>query len=404
MNIAKKLGFLTLLLAAVFLWGCDQSGVAPAEKEQAAAPVAAEGPYAVNGRATAAGEEVNNDLKALSKSVAKALADDEVRMQFFRAAMGRFDGETNVLWMDLQPSTEQAVVSAAQAGNALELSSMREVETAVSHASEALNGNLHLYWAFAENFDGSQAPWVTYTPVDLDADKVTEIVAYDASGDSHVVNGEIARERPLIVLAANERTDASGKVLGGDQSGGPGINRICAPNEDPPGCQEPPPPPPPPPPCEEDCGPDLRESGDLEYIHRFKVRDDKEGWEWLFGSEEIKYRILTPEAGEIAHEYLGSNGDVNDNNEWHTINEELFNWYHESYGDFLVVVWYEHDSGNTYTQSIPINDPETGETITTVSVTSTDEDDPMGRLPVHSEDPASEVYDTDDIAWTHRWE
>ncbi len=134
-------------------------------------------------------------------------------MRFFNHAMRRFDGETNVLWMDLQQNTQQAVLSAAQAGNAPGLTSSQEIEAAVSYASEALGGNLHLYWAFAEEFDGSRAPWVTYTPVEIDADKVTTLTAFDASGQSHKVTEEIAQSRPVIVITQNERTNEKGNVL-----------------------------------------------------------------------------------------------------------------------------------------------------------------------------------------------
>lgn len=153
-----------------------------------------------------------------------------------------------------------------------------------------------------------------------------------------------------------------------------------------PNCQPPPPPPPP----EESP----RESGDMEYIHRVKIINDYENW--LLEPAEIRVRVYAPNypASYIAEVFIG---DPEPEDEWHTINQQLLRWYHDDYGDYLVLDWYEHDNGSTINIDFTLRGIN-------FSGTYTNDDDPMGRKPVNVDDPKTTVYDTGDVEWRNRWQ
>lgn len=229
----KSLVLPSVVAMAILLWGCDQSPVSL--EKPSANNLTNEVPSVVrfdqlshiahskSGQAL----NVNQQLKSISQLVAKALANDDVRRYVHKRVMEKFDGETNVLWQQLNQSSTAGIPSIMQQaaqrangkpwtgrllqegegvlGNAL--GQANKLDAAIDRAGRVLGGPLHLYWPHAEKFDGSQAPLVTFTPATIDADEINGIEAFDAEGNLHIVDEQTTKERPVIVLSNNERVE-----------------------------------------------------------------------------------------------------------------------------------------------------------------------------------------------------
>jgi hypothetical protein len=253
--------FLPLVAMIILLWGCDQSPVLEekpsTENSTQAVPSVIrfdQLPDVAHSK-IGQGSDVNQQLKSISRVVAKALANDDVRRYVHRRVMEKFDGETNVLWKQLNQMSEAGVPSvmqqAAQRANGkpwtgqllregqgtLEsaLGQANKLDAAIDRAGRVLGGPVHLYWPNAEKFDGNRAPLVTFTPASIDADEIDGIEAFDAAGNLHVVDEQTTKERSVIVLSNNERVDEEKMTIraksqdeedtgdgGGSEDDGPG--------------------------------------------------------------------------------------------------------------------------------------------------------------------------------------
>jgi hypothetical protein len=170
-------------------------------------------------------QAVNNDLIALAKAVAVTVNDGAMQQALHKAALERFDGDTEVLWSALNNNSSinaRAAQSNARNWSALVaqkadksvFASSEAVSAAVNRASKAYNANVHLFWFNAEKWDKTTTPIVAFVPVGCDPEKENIILSgYDAKGKKYAVDKEFALKNPVIVINANERTDASGQVL-----------------------------------------------------------------------------------------------------------------------------------------------------------------------------------------------
>ncbi len=168
--------------------------------------------------------ETNAQLAALAKSVASTLAETNTAKAVHIQAMRRFDGCTDVLWSNL--NTDQNLTSAlgssgnwtaTVARNAAKFNLQdHDVRGVLEQYTRHYAANAHLYWHNAEKWDGKTAPLVTFVPVlakGLDIDRMpSEVVAFDADGKEYIVNEAIAKTRPVVVIAPNERTEMSGQL------------------------------------------------------------------------------------------------------------------------------------------------------------------------------------------------
>ena len=164
-------------------------------------------------------ETTNRDLARVAKAVAQVLADEEVRAYVHGRATNRFDGETNVLWRALERATDAPAAFGSRRGLAFsalladraaatlgsDLGTPGKINAAVTAASRALGGPMHLLWVDADRVGPSVAPLVTFTPLGMDPDAIEQILAYDADGREHIVNDEVAKSRPVVALSYNER-------------------------------------------------------------------------------------------------------------------------------------------------------------------------------------------------------
>lgn len=189
---------------------------------------------------------LNANLEDIAAATAAVLGDEPTRQWVHAEAMKAFDGETNVLWKDLNASAARtsaartaqtassaplwtAQVAAASRGGAPnarrggapnartasagDADAVREIEATLAAAAERRGGAMHLYWIDADEWDGTSGPLVGSLPVDQDPDEVVSIRAYDENGEVHIVEANAVWTRPVIVLAANERTNVDGELL-----------------------------------------------------------------------------------------------------------------------------------------------------------------------------------------------
>jgi hypothetical protein len=172
-------------------------------------------------------KKINKRLRAVSRALAKALAEEELRQYVYGRAMEKFDGETNVLWSHLESPEQGKSAPGGKSWNTLIKDALppgkargmaHKLENTIDRAGRLLGGSVHLYWALAENFDGSEAPLVTFTPVGVDADEIDEIVAFDADGNEHVVDEESIKTQPVVVLTSNERVGDEGASSGSNDT------------------------------------------------------------------------------------------------------------------------------------------------------------------------------------------
>ena len=161
--------------------------------------------------------------------------------------MEKFDGETNVLWQQLNqmhgadvPAVMQQAAQRANGkpwtGQLLQedtgafgsaLGQAEKLEAAIDQIGRTLGGPVHIYWPNAENVDASQAPLVTFTPAGIDADQIRGIEAFDATGNLHIVNEQTTKRRPVIVLSNNERVRNREQLKVNTKNCDPGIAFDC---------------------------------------------------------------------------------------------------------------------------------------------------------------------------------
>ena len=382
-NFSNKFGFLAVLLTAgLVLWGCDQ-GVPETETMQQSTPGT---PATSSGAASAAAanqsvaltkeaKATNRQLRAVSRAVAKALAEEELRRYVYGRAMERFDGETNVLWRQLEDPQGQSVPGskswnglikdALASGKARGMA--HKMSAVIERAGRLMGGPVHLYWAYAENFEASdvRAPLVTFAPLGMDADKITDYVAYDASGDSHIVDEQTAKERPVIVIINNERVGRNGaqssgtrpgsgvmtnaeKISDGGGGGGGGSydGGGDSSSEDPGICSDA---------QFSDSDHQTPKEGD-NYDYRsgylaidwLRFNDDSEGWSK--GDPEFRFQVTRHHADseeEESHFYADITGDIQDGeyDDKVCFKKALFEWNTEEHPS-QHFKWYEFDGNN----------------------------------------------------------
>lgn len=168
----------------------------------------------------------NTQLASLAKAVAATLVENDVAKAVHGQAIRRFDGCTDVLWNNL--NTDQNLTNALASSGAGNWSAMvtknagkfslqsADVSATLENYSKKFAANPHLFWYNAEKWDGKTEPLVTFVPIlpkGQDIDKMSgEVVAYDAQGKEYIINEAIAKTRPVIVIAPNERTELNGQL------------------------------------------------------------------------------------------------------------------------------------------------------------------------------------------------
>ncbi len=306
--------------------------------------------------------------------------------------MKRFDGETNVLWAQLNRiqgfTLNDSVLELARQMGMDELRTRNDIDNIVQEATSRFGSPLHLYWAFGENFDGQISPLVTFTPLGVQQDQDIDLIAYDGKGKSHVVNKAVAMERPVVVITWNERTDSQGNLKRGLIAGSR-IESIDAYTVSP-------------------SSSDFRTvtssvatSGrvdgyreDVDRIYLDRDLGDRDGWP--FGDSDVYLNVILPSGAVIIqHQMVGEYGT----GKWHNSDIPLFRWTTSVHGNWILLDWWDDDGGSrTVGFSFPLIDPN-GNTLSTVTVQQQEGDDTLGRKIVNWTDPFTDEHSTGYMSW-----
>lgn len=168
-------------------------------------------------------KEVSSGLEELAQAVAVAVEDKDLRERVYAKCMEKFDGESNVLWQQLDADAYLKSKGGWSKKIDSELGKGRKntvvkgignVDVAIKKFEKVVNAPLHLFWAFPANWDRKTSPVVAFVPLDQNPKTRQSIPAFDAKGNriDFDKNGNLARQRPVLIITFNERTSADGTV------------------------------------------------------------------------------------------------------------------------------------------------------------------------------------------------
>jgi len=151
-----------------------------------------------------------------------AVEDKDLRDRIYAKCMEKFDGETNVLWQQLESDGDvrskggwnkriDDLVSKGRKNTIVK--GAGNVDAAVKKFEKIFNAPIHLFWAFPANWDRKTTPIVAFVPMDGDPEKRASIPAFDAKGNRYELgrDGATAKQRPILIITFNERTKLSGE-------------------------------------------------------------------------------------------------------------------------------------------------------------------------------------------------
>lgn len=158
--------------------------------------------------------------EAVSRTVAAWLASPSAQEQLYSACMERFDGETNVLWNTFDNRVGFSRQIAATAQNVKKssepsqmLGSVAEVQKSLAYLQQQAHAPMHLYWAFAQNWDKKTTPLVAYISAGRQKSDIGKpLTGFDAEGNRYEITEAMAKQRPVVVFTINERTTAKGEL------------------------------------------------------------------------------------------------------------------------------------------------------------------------------------------------
>ena len=405
-------GLAGLLLASIFLAGCDTADIGDVaeESENDENIDLSFSKSAPNSAASMSRSDVdlNRNLEKLAKSMARSLENPDMRRLVKGEVEKKFNGAPEVLYKQLMdrpvgggPNFRQRLSQGyAEASNVGGTAASDAVDNAVSRIPR-----LHVAVPVgADEWDAdAYTPLVAYVPQGIDDNAVERIKAFDAEGNVHWLDGQTDPDRPVVVLGINERTDDEGNLIGGFYTPVRVNGQLILPL-DPGGSTD-----------AIDCGGGCtgggggsgggggttatkRVSPHAEKLYRVKVPDDREPW--FREPAEIRVQMNGVKSPSVdAHR--GRIGDPGKN--WKTLDRFLFYWNPKTLGDFIAVKWWEEDGGPTVEWSRKIGGTVNGISFEeTFKFTWKNDDDDMGAQAVNFTDPLSTVYNTGWVSWQHK--
>ncbi len=171
-------------------------------------------------------KEMSAGLEEIAEAVAVAVEDKELRDRIYAKCMEKFDGETNVLWQQLEGDDNlrskggwnkrvDDLVGKGRKNAAVK--SVGNVDAAIKKFEKLLDAPLHLFWMYPSTWDKKTTPLIAFVPFDMDPDDRQSIPAFDSKGNRFELDrkGTLAKQRPVIVIALNERTNSNGSLRAG---------------------------------------------------------------------------------------------------------------------------------------------------------------------------------------------
>lgn len=201
------LGWLAVSTLSITLAACGTSQL-PSTSQASSGTQA---PPAV--QAGSAATMANQSLDQMAKYLAQAITDPSLRQQIRDQAAKRFDGDTNVLYSTLAASSDVRSKLATAYNQGFHVQSVAAL-SAIDKLSSSVTRLQVAVPARFEAWDAAQyTPLVGFAPVGADDMALKTITAYDAQGQAHTLDAQVAPTVPVIILSQNERTDDQGNVL-----------------------------------------------------------------------------------------------------------------------------------------------------------------------------------------------
>jgi hypothetical protein len=171
-------------------------------------------------------KEMSAGLEEIAQAVAVAVEDKALTERIYEKCMEKFDGETNTLWMHLEADGKVKAQGGWNKRVDAELSKGRKnatvkgignVDAAIKKFEKTIGAPLHLFWMYPSGWDKKTTPLVAFVPFDVNPKTRTSIPAFDAKGNRFELgnDGGLAKKRPVIVVAVNERTQQNGTLQSG---------------------------------------------------------------------------------------------------------------------------------------------------------------------------------------------
>ncbi|GHF40971.1 hypothetical protein HNQ07_001535 [Deinococcus metalli] len=317
---------------------------------------------------SAADAQVNAALDAFAQDLARHLQSPELRATILQQTDARFDGDRETLYAALAraPLGGGTVESLLASGPGETLHPLGTVTGSVRNLQVAVRGPA---WDAA-----THVPLVAVAP--QGGDEFAPVVAYDAQGGRHVLDGRTAPSEAVVVVGVNERVDAQGHVMIPID-----VHAGAAPPSPVPSGTVPSSP-----------GLSAQACDSWERLSSLYVRDDHEPW--VRGDPEIYVQLGSNSRDGL---YVGSLPDVNDENRWYTPNRDLIRWSSTTLGSWMMYLWYERDGGSSVTLTFGADVRGVNGS---VSYTVADGDDQMGHAALAFGDRLSTfALDTGDVRW-----
>jgi hypothetical protein len=155
--------------------------------------------------------------------VAVAVEDKALRERIYEKSMEKFDGVTNVLWMQLEDDSKLKLSGGWNKRIDAELGKGRKnavvkgignIDAAIKKFEKTVGAPLHLFWMYPSQWDKKTTPLVAFLPFDQNPNTRTSIPVFDSKGNRFELdrNCTLAKQRPVIILNYNERTKINGET------------------------------------------------------------------------------------------------------------------------------------------------------------------------------------------------
>ncbi len=163
-------------------------------------------------------KEMSAGLEEIAEAVAVAVEDKTLRDRIYAKCMEKFDGETNVLWQQLEGDDNlrskggwSKKIDDKGRKNTV-VKGVGNVDAAVKKFEKLVNAPLHLFWMYPSTWDKKTTPLIAFVPWDVDPDTRQSIPAFDSKGNRFELDrkGELAKKRPIVVVTVNERVGLNG--------------------------------------------------------------------------------------------------------------------------------------------------------------------------------------------------
>lgn len=293
-------------------------------------------------------ENVDIVLEEFAKTLALAIADENLLDVFKQEIDKKFDGQPEFLYKKVKNKKVEAnkVIKdlLKQARKGMKKNRKNISKSSVDDLTLYLDNkmNLQIFMPFYDSWDGVTPPLVGFVPQQIDEFEINEIKSFDTDGNVITIPVENAHEYCYVLVGPNERTDEYGELMTDLFVRVPGDTSFAfmplAKNISPQTSIESVP------------GPGNRPDGATLKFFRLAIYKDFEAYA-IMGDPEISVKFKTISGYEITDDYdhrfdgywkWGIHHDCNSN--WRYFSTTvLTHWWKDVYGPYIGFLVYERD-------------------------------------------------------------